>query len=559
MMAERSKDQHALNEVAHTSRREVIRVLGGTALLGPFVLSGCFSRDPLSPDDDSGLQLRLNAQASEECPLPLILFVPGYTGAPEWLSDPKDLKTKYYETQKAMFNGDDPNNVPEGGKREWMDMKKEPGFDSNRSAVQCNADAIAAVLQQCKNKGRKITIISHSKGGQDVLHALVELKNEAKLPYRDEDLVGEAPGDPINEDLWSTVAGWVAFTSNFFEATFPIAGDDSGCDTGFNGLPAICSIANARLGGCGTPPPSCSPRAGSLYSNFPRSGAAKLKFLKGVTKQKKLRRQRVDYMHDHQDAIRSLMGSVPTMSLYATYVPENNVDGSILFGTWNGSLNRTNLGIRREAQNADNPKPGGASDGLVPARAGQLPGADIRKLSGDAASLRCGADHLAPALVAKDKEDQFWTNDFRNQKTLQFVQEVEALSSGCPVEVPDAIEVEIDIKPGSGPNSINCNNPNGVIPVAILSSDSFDATTVDHTTVTFEGASETHMDKRTGQPRRHEEDVNGDGRMDLVFHFRLGDADLGCSSTEARLEGETFDGQPIFGVDSIRMVEGGNP
>jgi hypothetical protein len=129
---------------------------------------------------------------------------------------------------------------------------------------------------------------------------------------------------------------------------------------------------------------------------------------------------------------------------------------------------------------------------------------------------------------------------------------VEAKPS-CP------IEVEIDIKPGGDPNSINCNNTKGVIAVAILTNDCFDATTVDHMTVTLEGASETHVDKKTGLPRRHEEDVTSDGRMDLVFHFRLSDADLGCSSTEARLEGLTFDGQPVFGVDSVRMVEGGNP
>ncbi len=31
------------------------------------------------------------------------------------------------------------------------------------------------------------------------------------------------------------------------------------------------------------------------------------------------------------------------------------------------------------------------------------------------------------------------------------------------------IEVDIAIKPGNGPNSINCNNEKAVIPVAILS------------------------------------------------------------------------------------------
>ena len=120
--------------------------------------------------------------------------------------------------------------------------------------------------------------------------------------------------------------------------------------------------------------------------------------------------------------------------------------------------------------------------------------------------------------------------------------------------------VEIDIKPGSDPNSIICNDENVSIAVAILTTDDFDATTVDHTTVTFEGASETHLDKKSGQPRRHEEDVDGDGDTDLVFHFRLGDTDLTCGSTDGTLTGETFDGQAIEGTDAVRMIdEGGGP
>ena len=115
--------------------------------------------------------------------------------------------------------------------------------------------------------------------------------------------------------------------------------------------------------------------------------------------------------------------------------------------------------------------------------------------------------------------------------------------------------VDIDIKPGSDPNSINCNNKKGVGTVAILTTDDFDATTVDHTTVTFEGASETHVSKKSGEARRHELDVDGDGDTDLVLHFRLGETSLTCSSIEGTLNGETFDGHAIAGSDDVRMID----
>jgi len=129
------------------------------------------------------------------------------------------------------------------------------------------------------------------------------------------------------------------------------------------------------------------------------------------------------------------------------------------------------------------------------------------------------------------------------------------------VEIDFTIVVDIDIKPGSAPNSVNCNNTNGVLAVAILTTKDFEATTVDHTTVNFEGASETHVVKKSGEARRHEKDVDGDGDTDLVFHFRLGDTSLTCDSTEGMLIGETFDGQAIGGTDAVRMINrgGGKP
>lgn len=89
--------------------------------------------------------------------------------------------------------------------------------------------------------------------------------------------------------------------------------------------------------------------------------------------------------------------------------------------------------------------------------------------------------------------------------------------------------VEIDIKPGSDPNSINLKSK-GVVPVALLGSESFDVTTVDDSTVTF-GPDEATIAHNSA----HLEDVNGDGYEDMVFHFRTQELNLGEDSDGADL------------------------
>jgi murein DD-endopeptidase MepM/ murein hydrolase activator NlpD len=111
--------------------------------------------------------------------------------------------------------------------------------------------------------------------------------------------------------------------------------------------------------------------------------------------------------------------------------------------------------------------------------------------------------------------------------------------------------VTIDIKPGSDPNSINLGS-GGNVPVGILSTTTFDATTADPTTVTL--ASSPVKLKGKGTPMASFEDVDGDGLLDLVVHVETQALELSETDEEAILEGETFDGVRIRGVDTVRIV-----
>ncbi len=109
----------------------------------------------------------------------------------------------------------------------------------------------------------------------------------------------------------------------------------------------------------------------------------------------------------------------------------------------------------------------------------------------------------------------------------------------------------IDIKPGNFPNSINLKSK-GVIPVAILTTPSFDATTVDASTVTFGPDAATMVHKSA-----HLEDVDGDGDIDMVLHFKTQKTGIQASDTEATLTGETVGGVAFEGTDTVNIVPKG--
>lgn len=121
--------------------------------------------------------------------------------------------------------------------------------------------------------------------------------------------------------------------------------------------------------------------------------------------------------------------------------------------------------------------------------------------------------------------------------------------------IPDdceVVQVVIDIRPRSERNRINLRS-RGVLPVAILTTSEFDATTVDPATVELSGANvATHG--HGGRLLVSAKDVDRDGDVDLLLHFKIEGLDLEEGDAVATLTGLTSEGIQIDGSDTIYIV-----
>jgi len=113
------------------------------------------------------------------------------------------------------------------------------------------------------------------------------------------------------------------------------------------------------------------------------------------------------------------------------------------------------------------------------------------------------------------------------------------------------LEVDIDIKPGSDPNSVNLGSE-GVIPIAILGSESFDVHDIDQTSLEMAGNAAREKGK-SGKIGSFE-DANSDGHTDLVVQIPVEGLSLTEDDTEATITGLLNDGTAMAGTDAIRIV-----
>jgi uncharacterized delta-60 repeat protein len=119
---------------------------------------------------------------------------------------------------------------------------------------------------------------------------------------------------------------------------------------------------------------------------------------------------------------------------------------------------------------------------------------------------------------------------------------------------PTAIRVAVDIRPESSSNPIKLLS-RGVVPVAVLTTDAFDAATILANTVCF--GDDDHANERDcteADGNGHIEDVNGDGRSDLLLHFDVSETGIDPGDTEACLTGMTASGIGIEGCDVVTTL-----
>ena len=110
-----------------------------------------------------------------------------------------------------------------------------------------------------------------------------------------------------------------------------------------------------------------------------------------------------------------------------------------------------------------------------------------------------------------------------------------------------ATRITIDVAPGDSPTVIEAGR-GGLLPVAILSTAMFDATTIDSSSIRF-GPTGTEAEPA----RTVVEDVDRDDRVDMMSLIRVADLPLPCGEVEMRLRAETGTGDRVEGTERVTI------
>ena len=185
----------------------------------------------------------------------------------------------------------------------------------------------------------------------------------------------------------------------------------------------------------------------------------------------------------------------------------------------------------------------------------------VTKLTPDGSALAYSTYlglEAATSSIAVDTSGNVYLTGFTDSPNLRTVNPLQATYGGgsfdafvAKLEEVPVLNVAIDIKPGSFPNSINPGS-RGKIPVAVLSSTDFSASAqTNRNSLTFGRTGDEHsLAFCDSSP----EDVNKDGFLDLVCHFDTQTAAFQSGDTQGILKGQALSGTPLSGTDSVSIV-----
>lgn len=108
--------------------------------------------------------------------------------------------------------------------------------------------------------------------------------------------------------------------------------------------------------------------------------------------------------------------------------------------------------------------------------------------------------------------------------------------------------VKIDVRPNAPANRINIKSK-GVVPVAILTTKSFDALKVNLATVRFGS-----QGWEAAPLKSVAKDIDRDGDLDKVLEFRISDLGLTCKTSTLVMTGKTLNGVHFKGKDGVYIV-----